>query len=673
MIGAVLALSYVAHAQHAASPFVIDGLGKAAVPVDGAWQFHIGDNPAWASSTLDDSGWESIETGRPWEGQGHRGYTGFAWYRRHLAVAPNSPRNADLTLYLPAVEDACEVYWNGVLVGSYGKVPPYPEWYAFQRPLAETFLLQPAQAGVLALRVWKAPHVYLSAPEEGGVVAVPLVGSAEGVAGVVTAARYRWLQNNLYSLALTLVSTIVAVVALLAWLRHRDRMMLLWLALSMFYPLALLWISIPGLLTFRLAYALIGPAVVIHDIALWFLLLHLLGLYENVRLVRWTRVISIFTLCFAAVDTIAVFTNWTEHYGRLFLIADVASTMPVELCELYGVVLVLFAVRKRLDAARWFLAISALFSELVVASNDFTGLGVRWTHWTLAEKLRSPLFTLAGNDFDIHAIAGALMLIAILYAAWRYSMEWSERQAAIEQEYLSAQELQQVLIPESLPLLPGYAFTSAYRPAQEVGGDFFQIIPLTDGAAMILLGDVSGKGLRAAMTVSLIVGAVRALTRTNCRPAGILQELNVELCGRLQGGFATCLILRLDAEGECTLANAGHPAPFLNGIEVGLPGALPLGMTPQASYEEVQLPLHTGDSLLLYTDGLLEARSPQGELFSFDRLASLLAARPSAEEALQAAQAFGQEDDITVLTLTRLTAGQMSPTQLSVPELAPVS
>ncbi len=99
------------------------------------------------------------------------------------------------------------------------------------------------------------------------------------------------------------------------------------------------------------------------------------------------------------------------------------------------------------------------------------------------------------------------------------------RQAAIERELQSARELQQILIPETLPQLPGYALTSAYIPAQEVGGDFFQVIPL-DGehadSTLIVLGDVSGKGLKAAMAVSVIVGAVRSLADFTSSPAEIL-------------------------------------------------------------------------------------------------------------------------------------------------------
>ncbi len=228
-------------------------------------------------------------------------------------------------------------------------------------------------------------------------------------------------------------------------------------------------------------------------------------------------------------------------------------------------------------------------------------------------------------------------------------LDAATRQSSLDRNQ-ERRELQQVLIPESLPALPGFAFTSAYRPAQEVGGDFFQVIPLEgefEGSTMILLGDVSGKGLKAAMTVSLIVGAARTLARFAPHPAEMLAELNLRLFGRLQGGFVTCLSLRLDAAGHCVVASAGHPAPFLNKREVDLPGTLPLGILPAASYEETAIDLREGDHFALYTDGLLEARSASGEIFSFERLGALFATCPDAAKATEAAVNFGQDDDIT--------------------------
>jgi hypothetical protein len=144
-----------------------------------------------------------------------------------------------------------------------------------------------------------------------------------------------------------------------------------------------------------------------------------------------------------------------------------------------------------------------------------------------------------------------------------------------------------------------------------------------------------------------------------------LSGLNRRLLGRLPNGFVTCLVLRIDSSGVCVVAGAGHPAPFLNRQEIDLPAALPLGIAPSAAFENVSLQLTIGDRLTLYTDGLLEARNTGGELFGFDRLSHLLAGGPDARRACEAAVAFGQEDDITVLTITRLAVGVESTTDQS--------
>ncbi|MGD0145062.1 MAG: hypothetical protein ABSC92_18060, partial [Rhizomicrobium sp.] len=115
------------------APLVLTGLGRATVPLDGPWQFQPGDDLRWASADFDDSGWASIQVGKTWEEQGYRNLTGFAWYRRHIVLAPGTPAGSSLALYLhstfdPACDSVCEVYWNGRLVGGIGKVPPDPVW-----------------------------------------------------------------------------------------------------------------------------------------------------------------------------------------------------------------------------------------------------------------------------------------------------------------------------------------------------------------------------------------------------------------------------------------------------------------------------------------------------------------------------------------------------------------
>ena len=301
-----------------------------------------------------------------------------------------------------------------------------------------------------------------------------------------------------------------------------------------------------------------------------------------------------------------------------------------------------------------------------------SALGQRFTHWTLFEGIvDTPLFTIQGVQFRAEKVTSIALFSAIIYAVYHYAIEQQTRQNVLEQEMQSAREIQQVLIPETLPSLEGYAVTSAYHPALEVGGDFFQILSNLDGSTIVALGDVSGKGLKAAMNVSMIVGILRALSDESSSPREILEGLNRCLTGRMQGGFTTALILRLDESGTVTIANAGHLPPFLNQTEVALDGSLPLGLVMVARYDEVTVNLHPGDQMSLYTDGLLEARNASGELYGFDRLYTLLSTRPTAQQATQAAVAFGQDDDITVLTLTRLAAGQESSTSLVSPFLAP--
>jgi serine phosphatase RsbU (regulator of sigma subunit) len=209
--------------------------------------------------------------------------------------------------------------------------------------------------------------------------------------------------------------------------------------------------------------------------------------------------------------------------------------------------------------------------------------------------------------------------------------------------------VQQRLVPAALPQLDRIRLEAAYLPAQEVGGDFYQILPQIDGSTLIVIGDVSGKGMKAAMTGALVLGGLRSLAREGYSPRQILTRLNDQFVSAPDGGFVTCLCARLDTDGELTLANAGHLSPYRNGEEVPLESGLPLGITTHAEYTETRLQLAPGDSLTFLSDGVIEARNSAGELYGFDRTRQI--STQSAEAIAAAAQSFGQEDDITVLTL----------------------
>ncbi|MDA4133304.1 MAG: serine/threonine-protein phosphatase, partial [Thaumarchaeota archaeon] len=175
----------------------------------------------------------------------------------------------------------------------------------------------------------------------------------------------------------------------------------------------------------------------------------------------------------------------------------------------------------------------------------------------------------------------------------------------------------------------------------------------SDNSLIVIIGDVSGKGLTAAMRVAMILGALRR--ETSHDPAQILHALNETLLTQGQPSssqisFTTAVCLRIDLSGHFTLANAGHVNPYQSGIELLTPSALPLGLIPDQYFELVTGHLAPGQTLVLLSDGVPEARSPSGELYGFDRLTQLT--QLTANEIAQAAQKFGQEDDITVLSLS---------------------
>jgi hypothetical protein len=662
----------------------IHDLGRGAVALDGAWQFHPGDDPSWALPTTDDAtghnGWTQITADQTWGRQGFRSLTGYAWYRKHISLtpAPGTPGNFDLQI--PLFDSIAQIYWNGRLIASTGRMPPHPSWPADGcscTSLARSFSLGPIRDGVLAIRVWMQPALSNDSGLEGGFRSAPFIGSPAAIADREHSAAYQFLLRTEYSYALQFLAFLVGIFSLIAWFRDRSQRVLLWMALYCAAQITGTLVELAGpMFTYAQRNIFFNCSDILSSISVWFLLLYLLRLDGNRGLMHWARIVAGVGFAAFALDSslfLPIFDLGNPAVVRAVQSADWALAAIVIPCYFFPLAILVALIRNRrqLDLARWILAVSALLSTLSEAVSLLLGYGGRFTHWTAGYFFFNTIVKIGGTQLDGPTIANTIFFLAVIYAALRYSRETLRRQQAVEQELRSAQELQQVLVPQALPSLPGFAITSSYRPAQEVGGDFFQIVPLEDSSALVVLGDVSGKGLRAAMAVSLIVGAVRTLARSRPHPAEILDGLNRELEGRLQGGFVTCLVMRLYPNGECLVATAGHPAPFLNGRETAIPGAVPLGIQTNVRYEESRVLLGAGDFLVLYTDGLLEARSADGELFSFERLSRLFSDRPSAEEAVLAGQRFGQEDDITVLTVTRLALGEEAHTELIAPALAP--
>ena len=310
-----------------------------------------------------------------------------------------------------------------------------------------------------------------------------------------------------------------------------------------------------------------------------------------------------------------------------------------------------FCLKSKLPEMRWIGAAALLFA--VEESNR------------MVSRMGLPSLTQDiywhGLDIDLRGLSNLLFAIVMLIAMTFRLRRIQNRNREVEQEIAAARSVQQILIPDQLPTIPGLRIESAYLPAQEVGGDFFQILPLLNSAdpqkpsAFIVLGDVSGKGLKAAMTVSLIVGTLRTYAEFCSSPAELLAGLNRRLQGRVDG-FATCLALKIEPSGKLTLANAAHPNPYINGVEILTEPNLPLGISLDVAYSELTLQLDPDLACTLLTDGVVEAASAAThELFGFDRTKAI--STQSASSIAEAARTFGlgapQADDITVLTVTR--------------------
>ena len=250
------------------------------------------------------------------------------------------------------------------------------------------------------------------------------------------------------------------------------------------------------------------------------------------------------------------------------------------------------------------------------------------------------------NLNDVGGILSLLGLLAVLVLRFAQTSREQQRLASALQ---AAHDIQHRLVPVDIPSMGGLHTEIVYLAAEEVGGDFCQVLPRPDGSIFIAIGDVSGKGLQAAMLSSVAVGALRAMADDNVDPSDALVRLNNVMLRTENAGFITCFCMVLSPDGHMALANAGHLSPYLDGQEISLPGGLPLGIVRDLEYDQISMMLPATARLTLLSDGVVEARSHNGELFGFD-LTSQASQLPAAEIAAKA-HAHGQEDDITIITL----------------------
>ena len=239
----------------------------------------------------------------------------------------------------------------------------------------------------------------------------------------------------------------------------------------------------------------------------------------------------------------------------------------------------------------------------------------------------------------------------------------------IEQELRVARLIQQTLLPKAVPEPPGWKMVAYYQSAREVGGDFYDFISLPDGRLGLIVGDVAGKGVPAALVMATTRSILRGAARPSKSPGQVLKRANDMLYPDIPANmFVTCLYAILDPiSGLLQYANAGHDLPYLrhaSGIAELRATGMPLGLMPGMHYEDKEVMLEPGDDVLFYSDGLVEAHNPQQEMFGFPRLRRLVAEHPTgggvtlidfllAVLTQFTGDEWEQEDDITLVTLQR--------------------
>ncbi|HKF36465.1 MAG TPA: SpoIIE family protein phosphatase, partial [Ktedonobacteraceae bacterium] len=242
-----------------------------------------------------------------------------------------------------------------------------------------------------------------------------------------------------------------------------------------------------------------------------------------------------------------------------------------------------------------------------------------------------------------------------------------EERARIEQEMRTAHNIQQSLLPKEVPELAGWQFTRYYEPAKEVGGDFYDFLPFDDGQLGIVIGDVSGKGVPAALVMATTRTMLRTAAVATASPGEVLARVNDLLSADITSGmFVTCFYALLDAEsGQLQYANAGHDPPYRHhdgGASELWATGMPLGMMPGSCYEEFNVTLAPGDGVLFYSDGIVEAHNEHREMFGFPRLMRLVGAHEDGKTLKQfilddlaafTGADWEQEDDVTMVALHR--------------------
>jgi hypothetical protein len=615
----------------------------AVLKLDGPWRFQPGDDPRWADPAFDDSSWQTATLDKPLTTQGFDSYSGYGWYRIQVkpeqlsgitSLAPNTPL---VLLATPASVGQLAVYANGYEVGHTSGMTESPSMI---QCLPLMVPLNGSGPTVLAIRTWAGTSVQINR----GLLDTVEVGTQNDIAEkVATATSRQWDEHAIAPIGIAFLFACVALLAGALFLSQRHHSEYMWLALLCLSVAAggaaeaAFGVGRMSLGAYRIFASFTG--YIFMAVTLEFVLR-----FTGSDWRRTVRGVQITVLVFPFVYLL----HLEQTYQALSVAAEVAF------CGLVCFLLFTAWRRGRGEAGvmllPFFLAATADSADTVL---DFASS----KHW-IPDGFAYHRYHFGPIEYGTGTVTYAVFLGSLIAVILYRFVKVSQEEQRSTAEIAAARSVQALLIPTQLPSNKNFMLESAYLPVQGVGGDFFQVLPLKDDSLLIVVGDVSGKGLQAAMNSSTLVGALR--NELSHDPGTVLDHLNHVLIGAVSSPgavpdlnaapcFATCLCARIFPDGTLTVANAGHLSPYRDGRELELEPNLPLGVIAGTHYEQSTFQLDRGDRLVFLSDGVVEAMNQKGELFGFDRTKQV--SNESARYIAQTAKRFGQTDDITVVSL----------------------
>jgi phosphoserine phosphatase RsbU/P len=609
----------------AATPIAVTQWRSGLIELNQGWLEHDSDQMEWSRPEFDDSAWSTVDLddlgpARP----------GWHWYRRRVSFGPDQ---RELRLLLAGGYGTYELFVNGIRV----RGPALRSSFLVRRPVEAVFPVRDANGSFqIALRT-RIPPGYAAwhMPQ--------FTGVTMGLPTAIEYERQALESQRLYGLApsicinLLLCLAGIGALALFAFQKTEREYIFLGLYLLLVgISNGLSTLQSSGLVPLSANFLIADPLIYAWVIAQ----IEFTYCFAGRRVGRIWRIYEVSLLLPLMLSVL----TWTGLFASdTYVLIEAAVTAPVGL--LLSVLLFLWYGRGNREAG-WLIlpslapAVSTALFDLGTAS-----ITLSWRSFNfLIEPIQIGPIVLQLVD-----IGTLLFLFSIAIVMFFRFTRVSREQARAAAELAAAREIQRYLVPAVLPSLPNYAIEAAYFPAREVGGDFYQVIPQADGSILVVIGDVSGKGLGAAMTGAFAIGALHALAAEISDPPQLLSRLNREILRGKDSGFITCLCFKLSPNGQMTISNAGHLPFYKNGEELTSEGGPPLGLFPDLVYSESRFEINGGDSLTLLSDGVVEARDAKDEMFGFERTQALSTC--SAHEIAVAAQQFGQEDDITVVKL----------------------